>query len=63
MNYSIANCKFRDMIFYSINAIGSYWEDDKEYCEIHCNGSIFISPLTKNEVADKIVNAQTYYAN
>lgn len=51
------------MLFYSINAISDYLDGDNEFCEIHCNGEMFISPLTREQVAAKIQEAQLFYSN
>lgn len=63
MSYSVKDCKIRNMLFYSINAISDYLDSDNEFCEIHCNGEMFISPLTREQVAAKIQEAQLFYSN
>ena len=66
MDYRIGDCKYRLMIFYSINAISHYIDtDDHEYTEIHANGAVFISPLKVAEVAAQIAQAQRreFFAN
>ena len=58
--YPLSDSTVLPMTFYHINLIGIYKDtddDDREYCEIHSNGSNFIvADLTYDEVKEKLAN-------
>lgn len=57
VEYSLEQCEVRDMIFYHINAISPYYDNDKEYTNIHTNGSEYICPLKIEQVRKVITHA------
>jgi hypothetical protein len=56
IDYSLDECELRNMVFYHINAISPYFDNEKEYTNIHTNGSEYICPLTIKEVKNIIKN-------
>jgi len=46
IEYTMDECETRLMTFYQINGISPWYENDKEYTEIHANGTCYICPLT-----------------
>ena len=59
IDYSLDECETRDMTFYHINAISPYYENDKEYTNIHTNGSEYICTLLIKDVKNIIKNSIT----
>lgn len=47
-------CEKREVVFYNINAISPYNEDDKQYTSIHSNGTEYICSLSVKEVEKRI---------
>lgn len=62
VDYTIAdNCEIRNIIFYNINAISEYFENENKYTSIHTNNSEYLCPMNIERVR-KIIednNVQT----
>lgn len=54
VNYCLAECEIRPVKFYQIVAISPYFQDGKEYCSIHANGTEYICTWTIDKVEEKI---------
>lgn len=59
VDYDLSDCDEKEMVFYSINAlspnpvdVGNYHM--AEYTDIHCNGDVFLCPLTVQQVSEII---------
>jgi len=55
--YSMKICEVRDLGFYHVSAIGNFTDkedNNKHYGCIHTNNAQFISPLTTNQLIDRL---------
>lgn len=57
INYSLTDCDIRKITFYNICAVAIYIEEDKEYANIHTDGSEYVSPLSYEEV-NKLIQSK-----
>jgi len=53
-NNNLEDCDVQIVIFYNINAISEYVENDKPYSIIHANGSEYVSRLTIKQLEAEI---------
>lgn len=58
IGYDIMDCEVRDMIFFSINGIMAYTDDNyslpSPFSEVHANGSEYICALSIDELKKKL---------
>jgi hypothetical protein len=54
IQYSLADCDVRPIMFYDIDAISSYSDGEGEYSCIHSNGCEFTTILSYNELKTAI---------
>ena len=54
IQYSLADCDVRPIMFYDIDAISSYSDGEGEYSCIHSNGCEFTTILSYNELKKAI---------
>lgn len=53
IDQKVKDAHTRQVIFYHINAIGPYYDEDgKQRCSVHSNGTHFVCELSVNEVRD-----------
>ena len=50
IDFDLRLCEIRPIVFYQINAITSYIENDIEYSQIYSNGMSFYSSLKMKEI-------------
>lgn len=56
IDYDLTECHTREVIFYNINCIFEYIDDNKLYTMICANGDEFLCPLHP-EVVERIIDA------
>jgi hypothetical protein len=58
IDYDIADCDVREMIFFNINAISAYTDDrynlPSPFSEIHANGSEYICAMSIDKLKQKL---------
>lgn len=62
VDYPLTECDVRTVIFYHIDALSPYLDEDdnnKEYCSIHTNDTEYISTLSVKEVQE-LLEAHLY---
>lgn len=62
-DYKLSECKVRDAIFFTISAVTDYMEEGKIYSAIYSGSNVFNSPLTKEAIAEKIMQQSLFNAN
>lgn len=54
--YKLNALEVKNILFFVINAVTAYEEDNIEYCLIYSNGKEYISTLTMEEIQDMYIN-------
>jgi len=63
LDFDLNDADIRQTVFYSINGLSPYIEQNKDYTTIYSNGYDFICPMNIKEVEYLIQENKAIYAN
>lgn len=61
MEFKFTEYEQKDVIFYSITALGIYTEEKIDYTTIYSQGSIFYSRMKRSEIDKMIMHAKSQF--